>query len=222
MRPMPPKIRVVIAEDEESYRRALRRTIEMSSDIDLVAVCHDGKQAIESCLEHHPDVLLTDINMPYVDGLELIHRVLADDPAAHIVVLTVQDDDETIFDAFRLGACGYLLKTSMPNEVLEAIRLAHRGEAKITPRVASRLIEDFRRTAREQDRSAERIVLSVREREILELLARGMRNREIAASLEIAEKTVKNHVSAILKALQVDTRTEAALKAVRTRLVTPN
>lgn len=218
---MPPKIRVVIAEDEENYRRALRRTIEMASDIDLIAVCKDGKDAFDCCSEHRPDVLLTDINMPHVNGLELIHRVFSDDPSCRIVVLTVRDDDETIFDAFRWGACSYLLKTSMPNEVLEAIRLAYRGEAKITPRVAARLIEDFRRTAQEQERSTERIVLSIREREILELLSKGMRNAEIAAELEIAEKTVKNHVSAILKALQVGTRTEAALKAVRTRLVSP-
>ena len=222
MRPMPPKIRVVIAEDEENYRRALRRTVEMASDIDLVAVCGDGKEALASCHSLRPDVLLTDIAMPHMDGLELIHRVFTEDPASHIVVLTVQDDDDTIFDAFRCGACGYLLKTSMPNEVLEAIRLAHRGEAKITPRVASRLIEDFRRTAKERERPAERISLSAREREILELLARGLRNGEIARELEIAEKTVKNHVSSILKALQVNTRTEAALKAVRSRLVTPS
>lgn len=222
MRPMPPKIRVVIAEDEENYRRALRRTIEMTSDIDLVAVCKDGREALDSCTELRPDVILTDIVMPHMDGLELIRKVFTDDPASHIVVLTVQEDDDTIFDAFRWGACGYVLKTSMPNEVLEAIRLAHRGEAKITPRVASRLIEDFRRTAREQDRSLERVVLSSREKEILDLLAKGMRNKEIAETLEIAEKTVKNHVSSILKALQVDTRTEAALKAVRSRLVSPH
>lgn len=222
MRPMSPKIRVVIAEDEENYRRALRRTIEMTSDIDLVAVCKDGREALDSCMELRPDVILTDIVMPHMDGLELIRKVFTDDPQSHIVVLTVQEDDDTIFDAFRWGACGYVLKTSMPNEVLEAIRLAHRGEAKITPRVASRLIEDFRRTAREQDRSLERVVLSTREKEILELLAKGMRNKEIAETLEIAEKTVKNHVSSILKALQVDTRTEAALKAVRSRLVSPH
>lgn len=219
---MPTKIRVVIAEDEENYRRALRRTIETTSDIDLVAVCKDGREALDSCSELRPDVLLTDIVMPHMDGLELIRQLFTDDPESHIVVLTVQEDDETIFDAFRSGACGYVLKTSMPNEVLEAIRLAHRGEAKITPRVASRLIEDFRRTSKEQDRSVERVVLSTREREILDLLAKGMRNKEIAETLEIAEKTVKNHVSSILKALQVDTRTEAALKAVRSRLVTPS
>lgn len=222
MRPMPRKISVVIAEDEENYRRALRRTVEMASDIEVLAVCKDGREALGCCTQLRPDVLLTDIAMPHMDGLELIHRVFTDDPRPHIVVLTVQDDDDTIFDAFRCGACGYLLKTSMPNEVLEAIRLAHLGEAKITPRVASRLIEDFRRTASERDRPPVRISLSGREREILELLSRGRRNVEIARELEIAEKTVKNHVSAILKALQVSTRTEAALKAVRSRLVAPS
>lgn len=108
---MPPKIRVIIAEDEENYRRALRRTIEMTSDIDLVAVCKDGREALDSCTELRPDVLLTDIVMPHVDGLELIRRVFTDDPQSHIVVLTVQEDDETIFDAFRWGACGYVLST---------------------------------------------------------------------------------------------------------------
>ncbi len=213
------KIRVVIAEDEENYRKALRRTIELTPDIDLIAVCKDGREALDRCADLSPDVLLTDINMPHLDGLELMRRLYTDTPPPHIVVLTVQEDDDTIFDAFRSGACGYVLKTSTPGDVLEAIRLANRGEAKITPRVASRLIQDFRRTDRARTLPTESVLLSHREAQILELVALGLRNREIADRLEIAEKTVKNHVSAILKALQVNTRTEAALRAVKNRLV---
>ena len=217
------KIRVVIAEDEESYRKALRRTIELTPDIDLIAVCKDGREALGRCGDLRPDVLLTDIGMPHLDGLELMRRVYTETPPPHIVVLTVQEDDDTIFDAFRSGACGYVLKTSTPVEVVEAIRLANRGEAKITPRVAARLIHDFRRAATVRaEPKGPPVELSHREAQILEYVAMGMRNRDIALKLEIAEKTVKNHVSAILKALQVNTRTEAALRVYKDDLVVHN
>jgi DNA-binding NarL/FixJ family response regulator len=173
-------------------------------------------------LESPPDVLLTDLNMPRMNGIELIRRLLKTEKQVNVVVLTVNEEDETIFEAFRAGALGYLLKTSTPQEVVESVRLAFKGEAKITPKIAAKVIDDFRRV-REDDETddTELFSLSDREAEILELVATGLRNKEIANKLCIAEKTVKNHVSNILKALHVNSRTEAAMMAVRAKLVDP-
>lgn len=216
-------IRVVIADDEAPYRNAIQRTLTLMPECQILAVCKDGQEAFDACMGEAPDVLLTDINMPRMDGLELMRRVLKKEKDVRIVVLTINEDDDIVFEAFRAGALGYLLKTSTPQEVIEAIRLAHRGEAKVTPRIATKLIEDFRRVKDEDEGDdSELYVLSDRETEILELIAKGMRNKEIANHLSIAEKTVKNHVSNILKALQVNSRTEAAMKAVRAKLVPGN
>jgi len=213
-------IRVVIADDEPSYRKALDKTLRLMTECDLLAVCADGQEALDTCLADPPDVLLTDINMPRMNGIELTRRLLKQEKGVAVVILTVKEDDETIYEAFRAGALGYLLKTSTPQDVIEAIRLAEKGEAKITPKVATKVLEDFRRVREEEEiDDSEMYVLSDRESEILDLVAQGLRNKEIAGKLSIAEKTVKNHVSNILKALQVNSRTEAAMKAVRSRYV---
>jgi two-component system NarL family response regulator len=189
-------------------------------ECELIGVCKDGQEALELCLADPPDVLLTDILMPRMSGLELIRRLHKRERLVQVVVLTVSEADDTVFEAFRAGALGYLLKTSTPQEVVEAIRLAAQGEAKITPKIAAKVIDDFRRLLEDDDGGdGQMFVLSEREQEILELMSKGLRNREIAAKLAIAEKTVKNHVSNILKALQVNSRTEAAMKAVKARLV---
>jgi DNA-binding NarL/FixJ family response regulator len=213
-------IRVVIVEDEPAYRTAIQRTLTLMPECEVLAVCKDGEDALEQCLQNPPDVLLTDINMPRMDGIELMKNLVKQEKELSIVVLTINEDEETIFEAFRAGALGYLLKTSTPQEVVDAVRLAHRGESKITPKIAAKVIEDFRRVKDDDETDdTELYVLSDRETEILELIAKGMRNKEIANHLSIAEKTVKNHVSNILKALQVNSRTEAAMKAVRAKLV---
>lgn len=189
-------------------------------ECELLGVASDGQEALEMALADPPDVLLTDIGMPRMNGLELIRRLLKREKGVRVVVLTVNEDDDTIFEAFRAGALGYLLKTSTPQDVIESIRLADRGEAKVTPKIAAKVIEDFRRFGADaEDEESELYVLSPRELEILELMAKGLRNKEIGEKLFIAEKTVKNHVSNILKALQVNSRTEAAMKAVKARMV---
>jgi len=215
---MSQKIRVVVADDEASYRTALQKTLTLMPECELVAVCKDGQEALDVCLSDPPDVLMTDINMPRMNGIELIRTLLRREKAISVVVLTIREDDDTVFEAFRAGALGYLLKTSTPQDVIEAIRLASHGEAKVTPRIATKVIEDFRRIREDEEtEDGELYDLSEREAEILELVAQGLRNKDIAAKLCIAEKTVKNHVSNILKALQVNSRTEAAMKAVRSR-----
>lgn len=217
---MSAKIRVVVADDEPAYRNALQRTLSLMPECELLAVCKDGQEALEICLSDPPDVLLTDINMPRMSGIELIRNLHRKEKGVQVVVLTVNEDEDTIFDAFRAGALGYMLKTSTPQDVVDAIRLADRGEAKITPKIAVKVIEDFRRVKEDDDTDdTELFVLSDRESEILDLIAKGLRNKEIANDLCIAEKTVKNHVSNILKALQVNSRTEAAMKAIKARLV---
>lgn len=219
---MSEKIRVVIADDEDNYRKAIQKTLGFATDIDVLAVCRDGQEALDACQAEVPDVLLTDINMPRLSGIEVCRRLLRKEKDVNVVILTVREDDETIFEALRAGATGYLLKTSTPQEVIESVRLAAKGEAKITPKVAIRVIEDFRRHEKPEgeveEASTELLVLSDREQEILQFVATGLRNREIADKLGIAEKTVKNHVSNILKALQVNSRTEAAMKAVKAKM----
>jgi len=220
---MPNKIRVVIADDEAPYRKALEKTLSLAQDCEVLAVCKDGQEALDACLADAPDVLLTDITMPRVAGIELTRKLLKKEKDLKVVILTVQEEDDTVFEAFRAGALGYLLKTSTPQDVIEAVRLAYKGEAKITPKIATKVLEDFRRVKEEDEiDDSEMFVLSDREQEILDLVAQGLRNKEIATRLCIAEKTVKNHVSNILKALQVNSRTEAAMKAVRSRLVDKN
>lgn len=207
-------------DDEAPYRSALQKTLTLMPECELLAICKDGQEALDVCLADPPDVLLTDINMPRMNGIELIRRLLKQEKNVAVVILTVQEDDDTVYEAFRAGALGYLLKTSTPQDVVDAIRLAARGEAKITPRIATKVIEDFRRVEEDENTDdSELYVLSEREAEILEYVAQGLRNKDIAQKLCIAEKTVKNHVSNILKALQVNSRTEAAMKAVKAKLV---
>jgi DNA-binding NarL/FixJ family response regulator len=216
---MSSKIRVVIAEDEPSYRNALHKTLQLMPEGELISICKDGAEALDACLADPPDVLLTDLNMPRMSGAELIRRLLKQEKDVRVVVLTSHEEDDLVYEAFRSGALGFLLKTSTPTDVIDAIRLASKGEAKITPRIATKVIDDFRRF-RDEDESddSELFVLSDREAEILDLVAEGLRNKDIASKLCIAEKTVKNHVSNILKALQVNSRTEAAMKAVRAKM----
>jgi len=217
---MAAKIRVVVVDDEAPYRSALQKTLTLMPECEVLAICKDGQEALDVCLADPPDVLLTDINMPRMNGIELTRRLLKQEKSVAVVILTVQEDDDTVYEAFRAGALGYLLKTSTPQDVVDAIRLAARGEAKITPRIATKVIEDFRRVEEDDNTDdSELYVLSEREAEILEYVAQGLRNKDIAQKLSIAEKTVKNHVSNILKALQVNSRTEAAMKAVKAKLV---
>lgn len=219
---MAEKIRVVIADDEDNYRKAIQKTLGFAQDMDVIAVCRDGQEGLDACLAEAPDVLLTDINMPRISGIELTRKLLRKEKDVKVVILTVREDDDSIFDAFRAGALGYLLKTSTPQEVIESVRLASKGEAKITPKVAAKIVEDFRRFEKSdsstEEADGELLVLSDREQEILQFVAQGLRNKEIADKLGIAEKTVKNHVSNILKALHVNSRTEAAMKAMKSKL----
>jgi len=213
-------IRLLIAEDERLTREALARLLEMEEDIEVVGRAPNGRVAVELARQLLPDVLLTDIQMPELNGIEATRRIKQEMPNVGIVILTIYDDDANVFEAIKAGAQGYVLKDSPPEETVAAIRAVARGEALLPPPIAARVVAEFSRI------SAQRAVdlkvfseLTDREREVLRLIGNGKRNREIAQELFISEKTVKNHVSNILWKLQVNDRTEAALFAARQGLV---
>jgi DNA-binding NarL/FixJ family response regulator len=201
-------IRVLLADDHGVIRDGLGRLIGSFPDIELVGSAADGEEAVALSAELEPDVVLMDLDMPGVDGIEATRRVLAGRPETAVLVLTSFSDRPRILGAIEAGACGYLLKDVAAEEVAEGIRAAARGESPLDPRAARTIL-----TARaEPDPAAE---LSAREAEVLELLVEGLPNKLIARRLEISEKTVKTHLTAIFRTLGVTDRTQAALWAER-------
>jgi NarL family two-component system response regulator LiaR len=203
-------IRVLIADDHAVVRQGLRAFLDLQEDIEVVGEAADGAEALEAAARLAPDVVLIDVVMPGVDGIEAIRGLRERAPAARAIVLSSFIDDEKLFPAVRAGAAGYLLKDVQPQELVEAIRTVHGGGALLHPRVASRLLEEIATDP-----------LTPREREVLSLIGRGMANKVIARELSLSEKTVKAHVSSILAKLGVTDRTQAALYAVRAGLVGP-
>jgi two-component system, NarL family, response regulator LiaR len=212
---LPDKIRVLIVDDHAIVRRGLRAFLEVQTDIEVVGEANDGVAAVRLADSLRPDVLLMDVVMPGVDGIEAIRRIRVEGVPVKIIVLTSFADDQKVFAAVQAGADGYLLKDVRPDELSEAIRTVMRDEALLNPRVAATLMQEFAHRATTPARDA----LTQREMEVLRLLARGRSNKEIALELGVAEKTVKTHVSSILSKLQLADRTQAALYAVRERLV---
>jgi NarL family two-component system response regulator LiaR len=209
------EIRVLIADDHAVVRQGLRTFLELQDDIEVVGDVSDGEAALSAVAEHEPDVVLMDLVMPGVGGVEAIQRLRELRPETRVLVLTSFLDDEKLFPAVRAGAAGYLLKDVQPAELVRAIRTVADGEALLHPAVAARLMEEFS----EGERPPADEALTAREREVLELIARGLPNKLIARDLGIAEKTVKTHVSSILSKLGLTDRTQAALYAVRSGLI---
>jgi DNA-binding NarL/FixJ family response regulator len=215
------KIRLLIVEDERLTREALARLLALEEDIEVIGQAPHGKEALRLARETIPDVLLTDINMPEMDGIELTRRIKQELPSVGVVILTIYHDDANVFQAIKAGATGYVLKDSPPEETVAAIRAIHRGDSLLHPSIAARVIQEFNRISTQ--RAADMKLFSEltdREIEVLREVATGKRNREIADTLFISEKTVKNHISNILFKLQVNDRTEAAVLAMRGGLVT--
>jgi DNA-binding NarL/FixJ family response regulator len=201
-------IRVAVVDDHAVVRAGLEQVIDLADDIVVVGSGVDGEEAAELVLDTSPDVVLMDLSMPTVDGVEATRRVLAARPETNVLVLTSFSDRESILEALDAGACGYLLKDSEPEELLRAIRSASRGESPLSPRAASTLLS----ARRQPDPLAG---LSEREREVLALVAAGLANKQIAARLAISEKTVKAHLTRIYREIGVFDRTQAALWAQR-------
>jgi two-component system, NarL family, response regulator LiaR len=209
------EIRVLIADDHAVVRQGLRTFLELQDDIEVVGDVADGEAALSAVSEQRPDVVLMDLVMPGIGGIEAIQRLRELRPETRVLVLTSFLDDEKLFPAVRAGAAGYLLKDVEPAELVRAIRTVADGEGLLHPAVAARLMEEFS----EAERPAPDEALTAREREVLGLIARGLPNKLIARDLGIAEKTVKTHVSSILGKLGLTDRTQAALYAVRSGLI---
>jgi DNA-binding NarL/FixJ family response regulator len=201
-------IRVLLADDHGVIRDGLGRLIAALDDVELIAVAADGAEAVQRCAELAPDVVLMDLDMPVLDGIEATRRIVAADAGAAVLVLTSFSDRPRIMGALEAGACGYLLKDVDAGAVADAIRAAARGEAPLDPRAARTMLDA---------RSAPDPLagLSEREREVLALLAEGLPNKLIARRLQISEKTVKSHLTRIFRELDVTDRTQAALWAER-------
>ena len=213
------KIRVLIAEDEAMTRELLARLIDLEPDIEVVGQASNGKQAVGLCRKLMPDVLLTDIRMPDMNGIEATKLIKTEMPSTQVVILTIHHDDANVFEAIKAGARGYVLKESPPEQTVAAVRAVARGEALLHPSIANRVIMEFSRLSEQHEADLRLYTqLTDREREVLKLLALGKRNKEIADELFIAEKTVKNHVSNILWKLECNDRTQAALFAARVKL----
>jgi DNA-binding NarL/FixJ family response regulator len=211
------KIRLLIAEDQPLIRRALAGLFEAEADFDLVAQASNGAEAVNMARNSRPDVALLDIKMPRVSGIEAARQINRDCPQTRIVMLTTFDADELVFEALRAGAIGYLLKESEEAEILGAARDAARGYSRLSPSIARRVIDDFRRLKKPplSAAAAGQEKLTGRESAILDLIGAGKSNRDIASALDLAEGTVKNHVSNILSKLQARSRTELAIRALR-------
>ncbi|MBN1660962.1 MAG: response regulator transcription factor [Anaerolineae bacterium] len=212
---MPDKIRVLIVDDQRLMREGLRILLEMEPDLQVVEEASDGEAAIEAYARLVPDVVLMDVRMPGMDGVEATRRLRAQWPDARVMILTTFDDDEYVFEGLRAGALGYLLKDVSGHDLAQAVRTVAAGGALIEPSVARKVVAEFARVApamREADAGLPE-PLSEREQEVLVLLARGLSNREISVRLHLAEGTVKNYVTAVLGKLGVRDRTQAALRA---------
>jgi DNA-binding NarL/FixJ family response regulator len=216
----PRKVRLVIAEDETMTRELLARLLGMENDLVVVGTASDGAKALSVVRAQKPDVLLTDIGMPQMNGIQLTEALRRELPQVGVVILTIYTDDERVFSAIKAGARGYVLKDSPPHETIAAVRAVARGEALLHPTLVGRVMAEFGRLSTQ--RAADNAVfaeLTEREREVLTEIGRGKRNKEIADALFISEKTVKNHISNIFSKLEVNTRAEAALLAARQGLV---
>ena len=204
---------VVIADDHPVFRDGLQVTLDDEPDINVVATVADGDTAVAAVLRSAPDVVLMDLRMPGVGGIEATARIVAERPGTAVIVLTMSDDDDSVFAALRAGARGYLLKEADADDILRAVRAVASGEAVFGPRIADRVIAFFTTAGLRGAAATPFPQLTDREREVLDLVARGCDNPTIARRLFLSEKTVRNHVSACLTKLQVASRAEAVALA---------
>lgn len=208
------KIRVMIAEDDSLLRKTLGELLQIDSELALVSAVPSGEQAVAEAHVLKPDVVLMDIEMPLMNGIDATREIRAKLPQIQVVILTKFGDDEKVFAAIKAGAVGYLLKDAGLDEIRRAVRAAHNGEGVLSPVLVTKLMGEFNRLTQVAAKNRELFAeLSRREVEVLELLATGMKNAAIADRLCLSEKTVKTHVGSILRKLHVNDRTEAALVA---------
>ncbi|MEV8145641.1 response regulator transcription factor [Specibacter sp. NPDC078709] len=218
-------IKVLVVDDQAMVREGFAALLGAQDDIEIVGQAENGAIAVDLAALHRPDVVLMDVRMPVMDGLEAARLILAGSPdvnATHVLMLTTFDVDDYVYDALQLGASGFLLKDALAEELVAAVRIVASGEALLAPSVTKRLIEQFAVSRARPELSQERLAgLTDRELEVMTLIGRGQSNQEIAAELFIAQQTVKTHVSKILAKLDLRDRVQAVVLAYDTGLVEP-
>ncbi len=209
-------IKVLIVDDHTVVRDGLMTMLGREEDFTVVGEAQNGLDAVERARELQPNVILMDLRMPEMDGVEAMRRIRDQDPEVKFIVLTTFDSDEYIFDAIEAGAKGYLLKDASREDLFQAVRAVHRGESLITPAVTARILDRFTQLSRQASPTD---LLSEREVEVLQLISRGAANKEIGASLSISESTVKTHVANIFNKLEVNDRTDAVTQALQRGII---
>ncbi len=217
------KIRILVVDDHPLFRQGIRWSLESAQDMDLVAEAENGQEAIKLAERMLPDVALVDVNLPGLNGLEVARVIKRHHPSIGIIVLSVTEDDEQLFQAIKAGAAAYSSKDVLPKDLIDIIRRVASGSYLINdyvlsrPHVASRILSQFRELAASEDETTSGLFapLTSREIEILDCIARGLSNKQIATELNISSQTVKNHITSILKKLQVDDRTRAVMYAIK-------
>ena len=209
-------IRVLIVDDHTVVRDGLSAMLGREDDIEVVGEAQNGLEGVEKATLLKPDVVLMDLRMPELDGVEAMRRIREQQPEINFLVLTTFDTDEYIYDAIEAGAKGFLLKDASREELFKAVRAVSRGDSLIEPSVAARVLNRFAQLSRE---SAPQELLSERERQVLDLLAKGSANKEIAASLSLSESTIKTHVANIFQKLEVNDRTSAVTQALQRGII---
>ncbi|NLL04599.1 MAG: response regulator transcription factor [Clostridiaceae bacterium] len=212
------KIRVLIADDHTMVRQGLKQILELEKDMTVIAQAPNGEEAVKLVKECNPDVILMDINMPGMNGLQAIKEMKDSNIPSKIIVLTIHEDREYLFKTLQMGVEGYVLKDAEPSVLLEAIRSVNSGQPYIQANMTRELVREFNKITLYDKGKTEENNLTAREVEVLELIAEGMINKEIAKRLFISEKTVKNHVSNIFRKLNVSDRTQAAIYAFKHNL----
>jgi DNA-binding NarL/FixJ family response regulator len=210
------KLRLILVDDQSLFREALRTLLSLQPDFEIVAEAENGERAIALARIHKPDVMLMDLRMPVMGGVEATRRIMATVPGSRVVVLTTFDEDEEVFEALRAGALGYLLKACSADKLNESVRAAAKGASVLEPAVTAKMMAELNRlSAKEGKKAAQPLAdpLSDRELAVLKLLAAGCSNKEIGSRLTITEGTVKNHMTNVLGKLGVLDRTQAALRA---------
>ena len=214
------KTRVLIADDHILFREGLSALLERSEDMEVVGQVSNGDDAIKQAELLRPDIILMDIRMPVVDGIEATKRIVSERRGARIIVLTMCEDDKSLFEAVKSGANSYFLKTDSISSLIKNIRALVKGEVLLSPTIAPRLLSEFARIAKNHDEfERQGSILTPREKDMLDLMAAGFGNKQIARKLFISEKTVRNHISSVYRKLSCNSRSQAVLAAVRAGII---